>query len=145
MTIQLVMKTLMQRLLSIRVRPYYIHQADLVQGTRHFHVSVERGLEILSGLRGHTTGLAVPYYMIDLPGGKGKVPVLPEGVQRQGDQPPAAQLPGRSGRLPHPEIGLSPQRHRGSQRKIFDLAVRDRQTKLNYPAFQNSKRFLFLT
>ena len=81
-----VMKTLMQRLLSIRVRPYYIHQADLVQGTRHFHVSVDRGLEILSGLRGHTTGLAVPYYMIDLPGGKGKAPVLPEGVQRQGDR-----------------------------------------------------------
>jgi len=81
-----VMKTLMQRLLSIRVRPYYIHQADLVQGTRHFHVSVDRGLEILSGLRGHTTGLAVPYYMIDLPGGKGKVPILPEGVQRQGDR-----------------------------------------------------------
>ena len=81
----LVMKNLMQKLLSIRVRPYYIHQADLVQGTRHFHVSVDQGLDILSGLRGHTTGLAVPYYMIDLPGGKGKVPVLPEGVQRQGD------------------------------------------------------------
>ena len=81
-----VMKTLMQRLLSIRVRPYYIHQADLVQGTRHFHVSVDRGLEILSELRGHTTGLAVPHYMIDLPGGKGKVAVLPEGVQRQGDR-----------------------------------------------------------
>ena len=81
----LVMKILMQKLLTIRVRPYYIHQADLVQGTRHFHVSVDRGLEILSGLRGHTTGLAIPYYMIDLPGGKGKVPVLPEDVQRRGD------------------------------------------------------------
>ena len=81
----LVMKNLMQKLLSIRVRPYYIHQADLVQGTRRFHVSVDQGLDILSGLRGHTTGLAVPYYMIDLPGGKGKVPLLPEGVQRQGD------------------------------------------------------------
>ena len=81
----LVMKNLMQKLLTIRVRPYYIHQADLVQGTRHFHVSVDRGLEILSGLRGHTTGLAVPYYMIDLPGGKGKVPILPEEVQRRGD------------------------------------------------------------
>jgi lysine 2,3-aminomutase len=81
----LVMKNLMQKLLTIRVRPYYIHQADLVQGTRHFHVSVDRGLEILSGLRGHTTGLAIPYYMIDLPGGKGKVPVLPEDVQRRGD------------------------------------------------------------
>ena len=76
---------LLLRLLTIRVRPYYIHQADLVQGTRHFHVSVDRGLEILSGLRGHTTGLAIPYYMIDLPGGKGKVPILPEDVQRRGD------------------------------------------------------------
>jgi lysine 2,3-aminomutase len=102
----LVMKTLMQRLLSVRVRPYYIHQADLVQGTRHFHVSVDRGLEILSGLRGHTTGLAVPYYMIDLPGGKGKVPVLPEGVQRRGDSLLLRNYLGEVVEYPDPDLNV---------------------------------------
>jgi lysine 2,3-aminomutase len=79
-----VMKELVQKLLSIRVRPYYIHQMDMVRGTRHFRTSVNRGLEIMAALRGYTSGLAVPYYMIDLPGGKGKVPVLPDHVKREG-------------------------------------------------------------
>jgi lysine 2,3-aminomutase len=78
------MKTLMQRLLTIRVRPYYIHQADLVQGTSHFRTSVQKGIAIMEGLRGHTSGMATPYYVIDLPGGKGKVPLLPECVERHG-------------------------------------------------------------
>ncbi len=79
-----VMKKLMQKLLTIRVRPYYIHQPDLVRGTGHFHTSVDQGLEIMAALRGHTSGMAVPYYMIDLPGGKGKVPIHPDDVKRQG-------------------------------------------------------------
>ena len=79
-----VMKRLMQRLLTIRVRPYYIHQMDPVRGTGHFRTSVDRGLEIMAGLRGHTSGLATPYYVIDLPGGKGKVPILPTDVKRKG-------------------------------------------------------------
>jgi lysine 2,3-aminomutase len=79
-------KRLMQQLLSIRVRPYYIHQMDLVKGTRHFHTKVEKGIEIMAGLRGHTSGLATPYFVIDLPGGKGKVPVGPEYLERQGDR-----------------------------------------------------------
>ena len=78
-----VMKQLVQRLLSLRVRPYYLHQMDLVKGTGHFRTRVEKGLEIMAGLRGHTSGLATPYYMIDLPGGKGKVPLLPEDVKRR--------------------------------------------------------------
>jgi lysine 2,3-aminomutase len=78
-----VMKTLMQRLLAIRVRPYYIHQMDLVRGTGHFRTTVGQGIGIMEGLRGHTSGLATPYYMIDLPGGKGKVPLLPEYVRRE--------------------------------------------------------------
>jgi lysine 2,3-aminomutase len=78
-----VMKCLMQKLLTIRVRPYYIHQADLVQGTGYFHTSVEQGLKIMASLRGHTSGMAIPYYVIDLPGGKGKVPILPDDVKRQ--------------------------------------------------------------
>lgn len=79
-----VMKHLMQKLLTIRVRPYYIHQMDLVKGTGHFQTCVEKGLEIMAGLRGHTSGMAIPYYMIDLPGGKGKVPLLPDDVRREG-------------------------------------------------------------
>jgi lysine 2,3-aminomutase len=79
-----VMKRLMQKLLTIRVRPYYIHQMDLVKGTGHFRTSVEKGLEIVAALRGHTSGMAIPYYVIDLPGGKGKVPILPDDVKRKG-------------------------------------------------------------
>jgi lysine 2,3-aminomutase len=81
-----VMKRLMQQLLAIRVRPYYIHQMDLVKGTGHFRTRVERGLEIMQGLRGHTSGLATPYFMIDLAGGKGKVPIIPDYLQRHGDR-----------------------------------------------------------
>jgi lysine 2,3-aminomutase len=79
-----VMKQLMQKLLTIRVRPYYLHQMDLVKGTAHFRTSVEQGLKIMAGLRGHTSGMAVPYYVIDLPQGKGKVPFLPNEVRRDG-------------------------------------------------------------
>jgi len=80
-----VMKQLMQKLLTIRVRPYYIHQMDLVKGTGHFRTPVQKGLNIMAGLRGHTSGMATPSYVIDLPGGKGKVAVLPDGVRRQGN------------------------------------------------------------
>ena len=80
-----VMRELMKGLLGIRVRPYYIHQMDLVKGTAHFRTPVSKGLEIVRGLRGHISGLAVPHYVIDLPGGKGKVAILPDCMERQGD------------------------------------------------------------
>ncbi len=79
-----VMAELFRALLSIRVKPYYLHQMDLVKGTCHFRTSVEKGLEIMAALRGHVSGMAVPYYVVDLPGGKGKVPLLP-GHERRGD------------------------------------------------------------
>jgi lysine 2,3-aminomutase len=79
------MRSLQTGLLSLRVRPYYIHQMDLVRGTAHFRTPVTTGLDIIRGLRGHMSGLAVPQYVIDLPDGKGKVPILPDDVQRQGD------------------------------------------------------------
>jgi lysine 2,3-aminomutase len=78
------MKKLMQELLTIRVKPYYIHHMDLVQGTSHFRTSVEQGKKIMASLRGHTSGMATPYYVIDLPKGKGKVPILPDDVKRNG-------------------------------------------------------------
>jgi len=81
-----VMRELMTGLLKIRVRPYYIHQMDLVRGTGHFRTSVECGIGIMEALRGHVSGMATPYYVIDLPGGKGKVPILPEHVTRAGNQ-----------------------------------------------------------
>jgi lysine 2,3-aminomutase len=79
-----VMKKLMQKLLTIRVRPYYIHQTDLVKGTSHFRTPIDQGLKIMAGLRGHTSGMATPYFVIDLPGGKGKVPILPDDIKRKG-------------------------------------------------------------
>jgi lysine 2,3-aminomutase len=79
------MKSLMQKLLAIRVRPYYIHQLDLVKGTGHFRAEVKRGIEIMEQLRGHTSGMANPYYVIDAPGGKGKIPLLPDVARFQGD------------------------------------------------------------
>jgi lysine 2,3-aminomutase len=75
-----VMKELMHKLLMMRVRPYYIYQCDLVKGTHHLRTSVRQGLEIMEALRGHTTGYAVPQYVIDAPGGGGKVPVGPQYV-----------------------------------------------------------------
>jgi lysine 2,3-aminomutase len=75
------MRHLMQKLLTVRVRPYYIYQADYVKGTEHFRTPVEKGLEIMEALRGWTSGLAVPYFVIDAPGGGGKIPVLPKYVQ----------------------------------------------------------------
>lgn len=75
-----VIKELMQKLLTMRVRPYYLYQCDPVSGADHFRTGVDAGLRIMAALRGHTSGLAVPTYVIDAPGGGGKVPLLPEGV-----------------------------------------------------------------
>jgi len=75
-----IMRAHVQKLLLCRVRPYYLYQCDLIAGSAHLRASVRKGLEIMEGLRGHTTGYAVPTYVIDAPGGGGKVPVSPEYV-----------------------------------------------------------------
>jgi lysine 2,3-aminomutase len=75
-----VMKALMQKLLMCRVKPYYLYQCDLIAGSAHLRASVAKGLEVMEKLRGHTTGYAVPQYVIDAPGGGGKVPINPEYV-----------------------------------------------------------------
>ncbi|HDQ46085.1 MAG TPA: KamA family radical SAM protein [bacterium] len=77
-----VMRSLMQKLVRARVRPYYIYQADLVVGTEHFRTDVRKGLEIVKAIRGWTSGLAVPHFVIDAPGGGGKIPLIPEYVMR---------------------------------------------------------------
>lgn len=80
-----VMKELMHGLLKARVKPYYIYQADLVKGTDYFRTSVQKGLEIIESLQGHTTGFGVPTYVIDAPGGGGKIPVTPDRIERMTD------------------------------------------------------------
>jgi lysine 2,3-aminomutase len=80
------MKELVHRLLRMRVRPYYLYQCDPISGSAHFRTPVSKGLEIIEGLRGHTTGYAVPNYVIDAPGGGGKIPLQPNYVVgRDGD------------------------------------------------------------
>ncbi len=74
------MKTLVHKLLMCRVRPYYLYQCDLITGSSHLRASVAKGVEIIEGLRGHTTGYGVPQFVIDAPGGGGKVPVNPDYV-----------------------------------------------------------------
>ena len=76
----LVMKALVQKLLLCRVKPYYVYQCDLIAGSSHLRTSVRKGLDVMQALRGHTTGYAVPQYVIDAPGGGGKVPVNPQYV-----------------------------------------------------------------
>ena len=72
-----IMRRLVHKLLLARVKPYYLYQADLTKGTNHFRTTVETGLEIIRALQGHTSGMAVPHFVIDAPGGGGKVPMLP--------------------------------------------------------------------
>ncbi|MBF0376828.1 MAG: KamA family radical SAM protein [Desulfamplus sp.] len=72
-----IMVKLMRKLIKIRVKPYYLHHPDLIAGTYHFRPSLETGINIMKAMRGNLTGIAIPHYMIDLPGGYGKVPLLP--------------------------------------------------------------------
>lgn len=81
-----VMKKLVQELLKIRVRPYYLYQCDMVEGLSHFRTSVEKGVEIIEALQGFTSGLAVPTFVIDAPG-IGKIPISPQYIiGRSGNQ-----------------------------------------------------------
>ena len=97
------MTRLVQGLLRVRVRPYYLYQCDPILGSAHFRTPVEKGLEIIRGLRGHTTGYAVPNYVIDAPGGGGKIPLLPESVVgREGNDLLIKNYAGHIYRYPDP-------------------------------------------
>jgi lysine 2,3-aminomutase len=97
------MKRLMHELLKMRVRPYYLYQCDPIVGSSHFRTPVSKGLEIIEGLRGHTTGYAVPTYVIDAPGGGGKIPLGPEYVVgREGDDLVLRNYQGKTYRYPDP-------------------------------------------
>ena len=101
-----VMRAHVQKLLLCRVRPYYIYQCDLIAGSAHLRASVRQGLEVMESLRGHTTGYAVPQYVIDAPGGGGKVPVNPEYVlSRNADRVVIRNFEGRIFEYPEARDG----------------------------------------
>lgn len=81
-----IIKELLYKLLRIRVKPYYLFQTDMTKGTNHFRVPVEKGLEIMQHLIGHVSGMAVPTFAVDAPGGGGKIPLLPNYIEHIGDQ-----------------------------------------------------------
>ena len=80
-----IMKSLIHRLLMMRVRPYYLYQCDLITGSAHLRADARKGIEIIRALRGHTTGYAIPQFVIDAPGGGGKIPINPEYVKEVTD------------------------------------------------------------
>lgn len=97
------MQQLVHKLLMMRVRPYYLYQCDPISGSAHFRTPVAKGLEIIQGLRGHTTGYAVPTYVIDAPGGGGKIPLQPDSVvERDGDWIILKNFEGKTFRYPDP-------------------------------------------
>ncbi len=102
------MKSLMQGLMKMRVRPYYLYQCDPITGSGHFRTSIEKGLEIIRGLRGFTTGYAVPTYVVDAPGGGGKIPLMPDYVQgHTADDMILNNYENKSFRYPDPRPGGS--------------------------------------
>lgn len=97
------MQQLMHKLLLMRVRPYYLYQCDPISGSSHFRTPVSKGLEIIQGLRGFTTGYAVPTYVIDAPGGGGKIPLQPDTViGRDGNDLLLRNFEGKTFRYPDP-------------------------------------------
>lgn len=103
------MKTLTHKLLMCRVRPYYLYQLDLIQGSSHLQVPVAKGLEIIEGLRGHTTGYSIPQYVIDAPGGGGKVPINPDYIlQRNSERVVIRNFEGKTFEYPEPAVQPDP-------------------------------------
>ncbi|NQU69885.1 MAG: KamA family radical SAM protein [Rhodospirillales bacterium] len=97
------MKNLMHGLMMRRVKPYYLYQCDPISGSIHFRTPLETGLDIIRGLRGHTSGYAVPTYVIDAPGGGGKIPLLPNSIiERDGDDILLVNYAGTTHRYPDP-------------------------------------------
>jgi lysine 2,3-aminomutase len=97
------MRRMLHELLKLRVKPYYLYQCDPITGSAHFRTPVQTGLDIIEGLRGHTTGYAVPHFVIDAPGGGGKIPLLPDYLEgREGDDLLLRNFEGNHYRYPDP-------------------------------------------
>jgi len=99
-----IVRRLMHELLKIRVRPYYLLQCDPITGSAHFRTRVDSGVEIIAQLRGHTSGYAVPHFIVDTPGGGGKFSLVPDHIDgRDGDDLLITNYEGRTGfRYPDP-------------------------------------------
>jgi lysine 2,3-aminomutase len=109
-------RRLVHGLLKMRVRPYYLYQCDPISGSCHFRTPVEKGLEIIRGLRGHTSGYAVPTYVIDAPGGGGKIPLSPQyACGRDGDDLLLTNYEGRMFRYPDPVSTMEEPRSRSDE------------------------------
>jgi lysine 2,3-aminomutase len=122
------MKELMQKLLKNRIKPYYIYQADMTEGTDHLRTSVQKGLDIMKDLMGHTSGMAVPYYVIDAPGGGGKVRLLPNSViEHTDDEVVITNYEGKVFRYSQPDIkhrsSMESSKHNSSLNDICQLPV----------------------
>src|SRR5260370_2080267 len=114
------MKTLVHKLLMCRVRPYYIYQCDLINGSSHLRTSVAKGIEIIERLRGHTTGYAVPQYVIDAPSGGGKVPINPGYVLYHDNE--KIVIRNYEGKIfEYPEQGEPPVSPRESERYMYEF------------------------
>jgi lysine 2,3-aminomutase len=102
-----VMKKLMHGMLKNRIKPYYLYMCDPISGSAHFRTPVEKGLEIIAALRGHTTGYATPMFCIDAPGGGGKIQLAPDPVAgRDGDFLLLRNFEGKVYRYPDPDGAL---------------------------------------
>jgi lysine 2,3-aminomutase len=121
-----IMKALMQKLLRVRVRPYYIYMADVVAGGEHFRTGVEKGIEIIRALRGWTSGLAVPHFVIDAPGGGGKIPLLPEYVESiTAEEVVLRNYAGEKFRYPLPREGVPVRANGNGRGNPHDLVFMD--------------------
>ena len=102
------MRLLIHKLLMCRVRPYYLYQCDLIQGSSHLRAPVSKGIEIIEGLRGHTTGYAIPQFVIDAPGGGGKVPGNPDYViHRDAERVVLRNYEGKTFEYPEPTMPVA--------------------------------------
>lgn len=102
------MRVLVHKLLMCRVRPYYLYQCDLIQGSSHLRAPASKGIEIIEGLRGHTSGYAIPQFVIDAPGGGGKVPVNPDYViHRDAERVVLRNYEGKAFEYPEPQVPTS--------------------------------------
>jgi lysine 2,3-aminomutase len=143
-----IMKELFNKLLKIRVKPYYLYMADETRGANHFRTSIDKGLEIMFKLRGHTSGLAIPHFVIDAPGGGGKIPILPQYVLHKDENSIILQnyknqvyvyheATNTNGNGRHPEFGLNNikvevnDKKNGSNKnsKVFKETVKVTQTE----------------
>jgi len=110
-----VMRALVHKLIMCRVKPYYLYQLDLIKGSSHLAASVKKGIEIIEGLRGHTSGYAVPQFVIDAPGGGGKVPVNPDYVlEHDDDKVIIRNFEGRRFEYPEAKPARDPLVHSGN-------------------------------